>query len=59
ENLVKQLSSLKVFMEKNLAAIQEKSPDCGSLKTFADTYLKLGTYKYSDITSLAEKMFRI
>lgn len=59
ENLVKQLSSLKEFMEKNLAAIQEKYPDCGSLKTFADTYLKLGTYKYSDITSLAEKMFRI
>lgn len=57
ENLGKQISKLREFMEKNLAAVRQKSPDCGSLKTFADTYLKLGTYKYSDITSLVEKMF--
>lgn len=57
ENLGKQLSRLREFMEKNLNAVRQKSPDCGSLKTFADTYLKLGTYKYSDITLLAEKMF--
>lgn len=57
ENLGKQLSRLREFMEKNLNAVRQKSPDCGSLKTFADTYLKLGAYKYSDITSLAEKMF--
>lgn len=56
ENLANQLSRLKEFTEKNLAAVQQKNPDCGSLKTFADTYLKLGTYKYSDITSLVEKM---
>lgn len=57
ENLGKQISKLREFMEKNLAAVRQKSPDCSSLKTFADTYLKLGTYKYSDITSLVEKMF--
>lgn len=56
ENLSKQLSRLKEFMEKNLAAVQQKNPDCGSLKTFEDTCLKLGTYKYSDITSLVGKM---
>ncbi|MDE7302707.1 MAG: hypothetical protein K2N60_05240 [Oscillospiraceae bacterium] len=56
ENLQKQLSMLKEFMEKNLASVRQKDPDCGSLKTFADTYLKLGTYKYSDITSFVEKM---
>lgn len=56
ENIDKQLSRLKEFIEKNLDAVQQKDPDCGSLKTFADTYLKLGTYKYSDITSLVEKM---
>lgn len=56
ENLGKQLSKLKEFMENNLAAVQKKAPDCGSLKTFEDTYLKLGTYKYSDITSLVEKI---
>ncbi len=57
QKLDNQLSRLKKFMEKNLAAVREKDPDCGSLKTFADTYLKLGTYKYSDIISIAEKMF--
>lgn len=56
ENLGKQLSKLKEFMKNNLAAVQKKTPDCGSLKTFEDTYLKLGTYKYSDITSLVEKI---
>ncbi|MBD5146897.1 MAG: hypothetical protein HDT21_13470 [Ruminococcus sp.] len=56
ENLSKQLNSLKEFMEKNLTAVKQKNPDCGSLKTFADTYLKLGSYKYSDVTSLVEKM---
>ena len=56
ENLSKQLSSLKEFMEKNLSAVRKKDPDCGSLKAFEDTYLKLGTYKHSDITSLVEKM---
>ena len=44
-------------MEKNLTAVQQKAPDCGSLKNFADTYLKLGTQKYSDITSFVEKIF--
>lgn len=57
ENLNKQLDSLRKFMEKNLAAVRQKAPDCGSLKIFADTYLKLGAYSYSDITSFAEKMF--
>lgn len=57
ENLNKQLDRLKKFMEKNLAAVRQKDPDCGSLKIFADTYLKLGAYSYSDITSFAEKMF--
>ena len=56
ENLGKQLSRLKEFMEKNLTAVQQKAPDCGSLKNFADTYLKLGTQKYSDITSFVEKI---
>lgn len=57
QKLNDQLSRLREFMEKNLTAVWEKAPDCGSLKTFADTYLKLGTYKYSDIISIAEKMF--
>lgn len=58
EMLAKRLDGLKEFMEKNLAAVREKDPHCGSLKTFADTYLKLGAYKYSDIASLAEKTLR-
>lgn len=57
ENPDKQLSRLREFMEKNLNAVRQKASGCGSLKTFADTYLKLKTYKYSDITLLAEKMF--
>lgn len=57
EDLDKELSRLKEFVEKKLTAVQQKNPDCGSLQTFADTYLKLGAYQYSDITSLAEKMF--
>lgn len=59
ENLGKQLSRLKEFMENNLAAVRKKSPGCGSLKAFADTYLKLEAYKYSDITSLAEKVLSV
>lgn len=57
EKLANQLNKLQEFMEKKLAAVRQKDPNCGSLQTFADTYLKLGAYKYSDITSLVEKMF--
>lgn len=57
EKLGKQLDRLKQFMEKNLSAVRKKDPECGSLKAFADAYLKLGKYGYSDIASFAEKMF--
>lgn len=54
ESLGKQLSRLKEFMENNLAAVRKKSPGCGSLKAFADTYRKLEAYKYSEITALVQ-----
>ncbi|MCM1022749.1 MAG: hypothetical protein NC395_01660 [Prevotella sp.] len=57
EKLNSRLDSLKEFMEKSLADVRRKDPGCGSLKAFADTRLKIGKYKYSDIVSLAEKMF--
>lgn len=57
ENLDMQLHKLREFMKKNLAAVREVAPDCGSLQVFEDTCLKLGAYKYPDITSLVEKMF--
>lgn len=57
EKFDKQLNKLQEFMEKKLAAVRRKNPDCGSLKTFANTYMELQAYKYSDITLLVEKMF--
>jgi len=57
EKLGEQLDRLKQFMEKNLADVRKKDPECGSLKAFADAYLELGKYRYSDITSFVEKMF--
>lgn len=57
ENLENQLDRLKEFMERNLSAVRKKDPDCGSLKTFEDVYSKLAACKYSDIASLAEKIF--
>lgn len=57
ENTVKPLENLRRFMENNLAEVRENYPDCGSLKTFADTCLKLGEYEYSGIASVVEKMF--
>ncbi len=57
EKLDKQLNRLKEFMEKNLSAVRRKDPDNKSLRTFADTYLKLSKYDLSDLTSLVERMF--
>lgn len=57
EKINGQLKKLKQFMEKNLAAVRKKDPECGSLKAFADAYSELGKYSYSDITSFVEKMF--
>ena len=51
------LSKLKEFMEKNLSDVRRKDPDCRSLQIFADTYLKLKAYNFTDITLFAEKMF--
>lgn len=59
ENLKNQLDRLKDFMERNLSAVRKKDPDCGGLKSFADTYSKLSAYQYSDIASLAEKIFAL
>ncbi len=57
KNINERLMCLKRFMERNLSAVRKKSPDCGSLKTFLDTYTKLGAYNYADIISIAGKMF--
>ncbi len=57
EKLDKQLNRLKEFMDKHLSAVRRKDPDNKSLRTFADTYLKLSTYDISDLTSLVEKIF--
>lgn len=57
ENLDTQLNRLKMFMEKNISAVRRKNPGCRSLQSFADTYLKLTAYNYSDVTSIVEKMF--
>ncbi len=57
ENLDTQLDRLKKFMEKNLAAVRQKAPDCRGLQAFADTYMKLAGCDFSDITSLVEKIF--
>ncbi|MDE6593049.1 MAG: hypothetical protein K2K57_08300 [Oscillospiraceae bacterium] len=51
------LYSLNKFMERNLAAVRKKAPHSVGLKAFEKTYLEIGTYKYSEITSLLEKMF--
>lgn len=57
ENLDKQLERLRRFMDGKLTAIRENDPDNSSLNVFADTCLKLGAYKYSDISALVKKMF--
>lgn len=57
ENLDKQLNLIREYMEEKLAAVRQSNPKCSSLQVFADTCLKLETYKYSDITSLVKKMF--
>lgn len=51
------IDGLNRFFERNLAAVRKKSPACESLQVFEDTYMKLETYKYSEITALLEKMF--
>lgn len=57
QNTAKPIENLRRFMENNLTEVRENYPECGSLKTFSDTCLKLGAYGYSDITSAVEKMF--
>lgn len=57
EKLDNQLERLRRFMDEKLAAVRENDPNNRGLKVFADTRLKLGTYNYSDIAALAEKLF--
>lgn len=51
------LYNLNKFMERNLAAVRKKNPRSVGLNAFEKTYLEIGTYKYSEITSLLERMF--
>lgn len=57
ENLDKQLNRIREYMAEKLAAVRQSDPKCSSLQIFADTCLKLESFKYSDITSLVKKMF--
>ncbi|MDE7294981.1 MAG: hypothetical protein K2N72_11205 [Oscillospiraceae bacterium] len=51
------LESLNRFMERNLAAARKKSPNSPGLKAFEKARLEIGSYKYSEVTTLVQRMF--
>lgn len=57
EDRDKQLNRIREYMAEKLAAVRQNNPECSSLQVFADTCLKLETFKHSDITSLVKQMF--